>query len=160
MALNQALIAGYLNDFGAARAALSRALSADPKSENARLLERQLPELERARTELDALTSNAPAVERAHRLQALGLTAEASQVWQLALASGSLSDDQRRAGLSFVLEQGDAASVEALHSRYSALFARPENGSLEAAYRERHDLSQRLLAVWPSLGLPLLSWPG
>ncbi|MET0793701.1 MAG: hypothetical protein ABW061_19430, partial [Polyangiaceae bacterium] len=157
VALNQALFSTYLNDFAGARAALARALLADPKSERGLLFQQQLPALERARQQLDALPNDTPAVERARQLQSLGLTAEAVRTWQSALASGALASAQFREGVEFVLEQADAATVEALHRDYSTYFAQPANASLEAAYSEQRRSSQRLLSAWPSLGLPLLA---
>ena len=160
VALNQALFNTYLNDFAAARAALARALSADPKSENGRALLQQLPTIEQARQELAALPDDAPALERAHLSRSLGLIAEGVQAWQVALAHGSLSRDQFREGVGFVLSQGDAASIRALHQQYLAYFEQAESSPLERAYRARDELSQRLLALWPQLGVQLLGWPG
>jgi protein O-mannosyl-transferase len=157
--VNQALFYTYLNDFGAARAALARALNADPQSRNALALSRQLPAIEQARKQLDALPSTAPALERARLLQDLGLSKEAMDAWQLAFASGLLSREQFLEGFELVLSQGDAATVEALHREYLAQFKQPVSASLELAYSARHDLSLSLLAVWPSLGLPLRALP-
>ena len=160
IALNQALFFSDLNDFTSARAALARALRADPKSQNGLRLAQQLPARERARIELDSLPSGAPILDRARRLQSLGLTAEALIAWQAALASDSLTAQQMAEGLEFAVAQADAATLEALHRRYSDRFAGPEGAWLEQAYAARHDLSQQLLAVWPSLELPLRELPG
>ncbi len=159
VALNQALFYTYLNDFAAARAALARALRVDPQSESGLALLQQLPTIERARQELAALPDSAPALERAHLSGSLGLLAEAVQAWQLALAGGSLSREQFREGVGFVLTQGDAVRARALHQQYLAYFEQAESSPLEQAYRARSELSQRLLALWPRLGLELVAWP-
>ncbi|MEO6598671.1 MAG: hypothetical protein ABIQ16_02280 [Polyangiaceae bacterium] len=157
IALNQALFYTYVNDFGAARVSLARALRGDPESKKGMALSRQLPSIEQAREELGAMPDGAPALERARLLQSLGLVTEAVQAWKLAFASGSLSNLQFREGLDFAISQADAATVEALHHEYIAHFEEVGSRSLALGYSARHELSLRLRAAWPRLGLPLLS---
>jgi protein O-mannosyl-transferase len=158
--LNQALLYAQLADFGAARAAVARALNVDPHSASALSLSRQLPSVERARQQLDAMPNSAPALERARLLRDLGLSSEALRAWQQAFASGSLSREQFREGLTFALGQGDEATVELLHREYPAQFEPAQSQELTRAYSARHELSLQLLAIWPSLGVPLRALPG
>jgi tetratricopeptide (TPR) repeat protein len=160
VSLNNAVFQIYLGNFGGARAALTRTLAADPTSPKALALARQLPSIERTRQQLDALPDGSAILERARLLQKLGLTAESSRAWQLALESGSLSPEQFREGLAFIVGQSDAETLEALHREYPMQFAPAESSELAHQYSERHELSRRLLAAWPGLGLGLRRLPG
>lgn len=157
--LNQALLEISLADFGAARAAIARALKADPHSASALNLSRQLPSVEQARHKLDTLPVGASALERARLLQRLGLTSEAVQAWQVALESSTLAPEQFREGSTFLLSQADDQTVERLHRAHLTELGLPQNSDLELGYTARHELRLRLLAVWPSLGVPLRALP-
>ena len=54
----------------------------------------------------------------------------------------------------------DATTAALIVSRYATRFGRDVDPELALAATTRHDLAQRLLEVWPSLGLELLALPG
>lgn len=157
--LNQARFQSYANDFPGAHVALDRALAIAPPYAPALAFRQQLPALEAERRRIDALPESAT-LERARGFVDLGMAFEAARAFRAAIDEPTLPRAACEEGVRFALLQADATTAALIVSRYATRFGRDVDPELALAATTRHDLAQRLLEVWPSLGLELLALPG
>jgi hypothetical protein len=151
-ALNLALFESYLNHFAAARKDLARALALFPDYSQGSALAAQFPEMERERRELELMSPDAPALDRARLLGKLGLAAEAMVAWRAALSQPDVTRAEFEEGLSFAIREGTAESAAQFHREYRARFPTPDP-KLELVYETRAELVRRLRDAWPTLGI-------
>jgi len=158
--LNLALFRSYLGDFAGARAELSRALALDPSYADARELESKLPQLERERKRVEALSEQMPDAEKARSFAKLGLTIPALNAWRACLERPNATREEFEEALWFALAHADSETTADFERRFRLRF--PEQGSaqLELAFAEQRELARRLLAAWPRLGLTFQALPG
>jgi tetratricopeptide (TPR) repeat protein len=151
---NLALAELSVGNFEAARAALATTLRLLPDHRLAPIVRERIPRLEQEHGKLtgetmpDLLTRSRHAIEVARTKEAVDLTLKA-------IAQGTPSRADAEGALHFVGKFGDPNAFHSVFRSYKKALGGATPPAVEEAYRMRQAASQRLLALWPSLGFAL-----
>ena len=116
------------------------------------VLRARLPELERARAELVAAGPNAPAEQRARLAATIGDDAQATRAWGEAARAPSTSKATLVDALRYLVQTGDARSLEAAARSHLGRFG-PIEPELAAMIEVRLAELERLMGARPRIGL-------
>lgn len=156
--VNLALAELSLGNFAAARAELSETLRLMPAHIVARAVLRRIPELEAERSRLEGNDMQQLLLRSRHSVE-VARTRDAIDLLVRATEKGTLSPPDARTALQLAGKFADPAAFRAVYLGYVRAMGGAAPAAIEQGYRLRQEASQRLLALWPSLGLSLPKLP-
>lgn len=142
-------------NFDESRREFDEALRLLPGYPIARDMKRRLPKLEELEKNPPGDTNRELILRAKHAID-MGRTRDAFKLLDRVLDQGGLPLRETEGALYFALRLADQPTTERVFRAYvAALGRRPPHPAVVAAYRLRHESSQRLLALWPELGVKL-----